>query len=114
MEAKYRAYNTIKETFEGIKDVLANRWYDLEIDMPMDEWIGNQLADRLEASGNIIPELTNAIEYASTEENVWQPANQILAALHGAPMSMSERKNLSQSLQSYDLTDYTDEDEFPV
>lgn len=114
MEAKYRAYNTIKETFEGVKDALANRWYDSEIDMPMDEWIGNQLADRLEAVGNIIPELTNAIEYASTEENVWQPAYQILAALHGAPMSMDERKNLSQSLQSYDLTDYTDEDEFPV
>lgn len=114
MEAKYNAYNTIKETFEGIKDALAQRWYDEGITMPMWEWVGNQLADRLEATGKILPDLTYAIEYASTEENIWQPANQILAALHGAPMSLSDRKNLSYNLQAYDLTDYTDEDAFPV
>ena len=114
MEAKYNAYNTIKETFEGIKEALTERWYDEGIEMPMWEWVGNQLADRLEATGKILPDLTYAIEYASTEENVWQPANQILAALHGAPMSLSDRKNLNYNLQAYDLTDYTDEDAFPV
>ena len=114
MEAKYNAYNAIKETFEGIKEALTERWYDEGIEMPMWEWVGNQLADRLEATGKILPDLTYAIEYASTEENVWQPANQILAALHGAPMSLSDRKNLNYNLQAYDLTDYTDEDAFPV
>lgn len=114
MEAKYNAYNTIKETFEGIKDALAQRWYDEDTTIPMWEWVGNQLADRLEATGKILPDLTYAIEYASTEENVWQPANQILAALHGAPMSLTDRKNLSYNLQAYDLTDYTDSDVFPV
>lgn len=114
MQAIYDSYQAIKETLEQVKYDLSVKYEQIDPPMSMDTWVGNQLANRLEAVDSVVPDLTNSIQYASTEEQAWQPAQQILAALHGSPMSIYQRKTLSDKLDPYDLTDYTDEDAFPV
>ena len=114
MQARYDAYNQIKETYEGIKDALANQWYDADVSMPMEEWVGNRLADRLESAPGTMSDLTSTVQFDSNEDKIWNAAHAILAALHGAPMDIYTRKSLGTSYDLSDPTDYTDEDEFPV
>lgn len=114
MQARYDAYNQIRETYEGIKDALANQWYDEDVPMPMEEWIGNRLADRLESTASTMADLTSTVQFDSNEDKIWNAAHAILAALHGQPMSIYTRKSLSASYGLFDDTDYTDEDAFPV
>lgn len=114
MQARYDAYHQIRETYDGIKDVLANQWYDADVSMPMDEWIGNRLADRLESTPGTMSDLTSTVQFDSNEDKIWNAAHAILAALHGAPMDIYTRKSLGTSYDLSDPTDYTDEDEFPV
>lgn len=114
MQARYDAYHQIRETYEGIKDTLATNWYDADVDMPMDEWIGNRLADRLESAPGTMSDLTSTVQFDSNEDKIWNAANAILAALHGSPMDIYTRKSLGTSYDLFDTTDYTDEDEFPV
>ena len=114
MQARYDAYHQIKETYEGIKDALANQWYDADVSMPMEEWVGNRLADRLESSPSTMSDLTSTVQFDSNEDKIWNAAHAILAALHGAPMDIYTRKSLGTSYDLSDPTDYTDEDEFPV
>lgn len=114
MQARYDAYNQIKETYDGIKDALANQWYDADVPMPMEEWIGNRLADRLESAPGTMSDLTSTVQFDSNEDKIWNAAHAILAALHGTPMDIYTRKSLGTSYDLSDPTDYTDEDEFPV